>query len=174
MTLTDVGHVGARGTVRGVALALPADLSAPERSICVRAFLEVNPLGLPDGRRPLMLDDDVADLWTLAPARWVGPSTTWVTVTPVILDRFPRRGRTPREEFLTSVANAGLPEPIEVELLAGPPLVGSPPGGALRGQVPPGMRVHARVQFSAPVHGPVVVGRGRFRGIGCLVPSSVA
>jgi CRISPR-associated protein Csb2 len=170
LTLCDVAHKAARGTVRGVALALPDDVSAGEREACERAFAAVDPLALGDGRTPLRLDDEVADLWTLSPDRWVGPARAWASVTPVVLDRFPRRARTARDELLTSIANAGLPEPAEAELLAGPPLAGAPPGGALRGEVPAGMRVHARVRFPEPVRGPVLVGRGRFRGVGLFLP----
>ncbi len=158
------------GTLRGVAVALPDDVTPAERAACERAFRAVNPLLLAEGQSALALDDEIADLATLSVERWVGPATDWATVTPVVLDRFPRRGRTPRDELLASIANAGLPEPAEVQLLAGPPLTGAPPGGAMRGEVPPGMRVHARLRFEQPVRGPVLVGRGRFRGVGLFLP----
>ncbi len=170
LTLVDVGHTGARGAVRGMALGLPAGLTPGERAGCLRAFVAVDRVTLPGGRRPLRLEDDAGDLWTLAAERWVGPAIVWSTVTPVILDRFPRRDRTPRDELLASVANAGLPAPADVELFAGPPLTGAPPAGGLRGDVPPGMRVHARLRFHAAVRGPLVVGRGRFRGVGLFQP----
>lgn len=174
LTLTDVGHREARGLVHGVAMALPSDLDAAEREACARAFLAVDPLALPGGRRPLRLSDDISPLWALSPERWIGPATRWATVTPVILDRFPRRARTAREELLTTLANAGLPEPDELELLAGPPVTGTPRAGSLRGTVPPGQRVHVRLRFASPVRGPVLAGRGRFRGIGVFVPEGGA
>ena len=170
LALCDVAHRGARGTLRGVALALPGDVTTAERAACERAFRAVNPLLLAEGQSPLVLDDEIAELATLSVERWVGPATDWATVTPVVLDRFPRRGRSPRDEMLASVANAGLPEPAEVQLLAGPPLTGAPFGGAIRGEVPPGMRVHARLRFEQPIRGPVLVGRGRFRGVGLFLP----
>lgn len=170
LTLVDVGHTAARGTVRGVALALPSDIEADERIACLDAFRAIDPLVLPDGRRPLVVDDDVTDLWTLAAEHWVGPATDWATVTPIVLDRFPRRGRTPHDELLASIKHAGFPQPEAVELLAGPPLAGSPVAGGLRGEVPPGMRIHARLHFPVSVRGPIVIGRGRFRGVGCLIP----
>jgi CRISPR-associated protein Csb2 len=170
LTLTDVGHREARGLVHGVAVALPSDLDAEERKACAQAFLAVDPLVLPGGRRPLRLSDDISPLWVLSPERWIGPSTHWSTVTPVILDRFPRRGRTTRDELLATLDNAGLPEPEELELLAGPPSAGAPRAGGLRGTVPPGQRVHVRLRFASSVRGPVLAGRGRFRGIGVFVP----
>jgi CRISPR-associated protein Csb2 len=170
LTLTDVGHREARGLVHGVAVALPSDLDAEERKACAQAFLAVDPLVLPGGRRPLRLSDDISPLWVLSPERWIGPSAHWSTVTPVILDRFPRRGRTTRDELLATLDNAGLPEPEELELLAGPPSAGAPRAGGLRGTVPPGQRVHVRLRFASSVRGPVLAGRGRFRGIGVFVP----
>lgn len=170
LALCDVAHTGARGTLRGIALALPDDVTTSERAACEHALHAVNPLVLAEGQSALALDDEIADLATLSVERWVGPATDWATVTPVVLDRFPRRGRAPRDELLASIANAGLPEPAEVQLLAGPPLVGAPPGGAMRGEVPPGMRVHARLRFERPIAGPVLVGRGRFRGVGLFLP----
>jgi CRISPR-associated protein Csb2 len=171
LAICDVGHHAARGTLRGVGLALPNDLTLDERDACERAFREVDPLVLSGGLAPLKLDEDVTDLWTLAVERWVGPATDWATVTPVVLDRFPRRGRSMSDELAASIANAGLPEPTEMQLLAGPPLAGAPPSGGLRGEVTRGLRVHARVRFPEHVVGPVLVGRGRFRGVGLFVPN---
>lgn len=168
LTLPDVGHRGARGAVRGVALALPRDLDPLERETCLAAFARLRRITLP-GRAPLTVDDEV-DATPLAVERWVGPATHWATVTPIILDRFPRRGRTVRDELLRSFVNAGLPEPRDIEPLAGPALVGGPTAGHLRGEVPPGLRVHARVEFASAIRGPVAAGRGRYRGIGLLKP----
>jgi len=169
LPLADVGHTAAGGSVRGVGLALPRDVDEDERQACLRAFAAVDQVRLP-GRRPLCLSDDVEGLATLSPDRWVGPSTDWATVTPVVLDRFPRRRRTPLDELLKSVANAGLPEPVDATLLAGPPVVGGALAGRLRGAVVPGMRVHARLRFAVPVRGPLVVGRARFRGVRLFLP----
>lgn len=169
LPLPDVGHTAAGGSVRGVGLALPRDLDGRERAACLGAFAAVDRVMLP-GRRPLRLSDDHGELATISTERWIGPSVGWATVTPVVLDRFPRRGRTPLDELMASVANAGLPQPIEATVLAGPPVVGGALAGRLRGAVVSGKRVHARVRFAVPVRGPVAVGRGRFRGVGLFLP----
>jgi len=170
LALTDVAHVGARGALRGIALALPPDLTLDERDACLRAFSQVDPLLLGGGRRALRLDDEVEGIRTLAPERWIGPATEWATVTPVVLDRYPKRGRTVEDELLASIVNAGFPAPDEVFVAAGPGVAGAPLADKLRGDLPAGLRVHACVRFAAPVRGPLLAGRGRFRGIGHFIP----
>lgn len=170
LTLADVGHIGARGAVRGVALAIPADATAHERLQCARALAAVDRLAIGGGRGLLRLDDQETDLATLSAARWRGPARRFATVTPVVLDRFPRRGRTVEDELRVSLVNAGFPDPAEVEALAGPALVAGPTAGALCGEVPSGLRVHARVVFAEPIFGPLVAGRGRFHGVGLFLP----
>jgi len=173
LPLADVGHIAAGGAIRGVGVALPPDLDGRERDACLRAFAAVDRVTLP-GRRALRLDDAVQDIWALRAERWIGPASDWVTVTPVVLDRFPRRRRTALDELLASVANAGLPEPVEAIVLAGPPVIGGALAGRLRGAVVPGKRVHARLRFATALRGPILVGRGRFRGLGLFVPERSA
>lgn len=173
LPLADVGHTAAGGSIRGVGLALPRDLDETEREACLRAFAAVDRVMLP-GRRPQRLGDATDDLAVLRAERWIGPSYGWATVTPVVLDRYPRRGRTPLDELLASVANAGLPQPAEATVLAGPPVVGGALAGRLRGAVVPGKRVHVRLRFAVPVRGPLLVGRGRFRGVGLFLPERSA
>lgn len=170
LSVVDVGHPGAKGAVRGVALALPSDLDPAERRACLRAFAQVDSVALPGGATALAVEGDADDSWTLPPERWLGPATVWSTVTPVVLDRFPRRGRTAADELVASIANARLPVPEAVDILPGPSMHGAPLAGRMRGVLPDGLRVHARVRFAAPVRGPVLVGRGRFRGIGFFLP----
>jgi len=173
LPLADVGHTAAGGSVRGVGLALPHDLAEGEREACLSTFAAVDRVTLP-GRRALLLSGEVEDLATLSAERWVGPSADWASVTPVVLDRFPRSGRTALDELLASVANAGLPEPIEATVLAGPPVAGGALAGKLRGTIVPGQRVHARLRFAVPVRGPLAIGRGRFRGVGLFLPQRPA
>ncbi len=170
LSIVDVGHPGAEGAVRGVGLALPSDLDPAERRACLRAFAQIDSLALPGGATPLAVEGDADESWTLSPERWLGPAIVWSTVTPVVLDRFPRRGRTVADELLASIANARLPVPEAVDILPGPPMYGAPLAGRMRGDLPDGLRVHARVRFAAALRGPVLVGRARFRGIGLFLP----
>jgi CRISPR-associated protein Csb2 len=128
---------------------------------------------------------------------WCRPARRWLTVTPIALDRFPGNLRS-RElardraeaEAAASVARAcvfaGLadsPGPLPVSIRREAPLVGVPasPGGRRsRGQRQfPGYQtgsgtpracVHAELEFTGPVRGPVLVGAGRYFGYGLCLP----
>ena len=108
---------------------------------------------------------------------WTGPATVWASVTPVVLHHYPKKShegdveRIVRESFRSAL----LPEPVEIEV--GP--VSKHAGAGHVREIPPfeagGERlcryqVHAVARFEKPVEGPVLVGRGRFRGYGLFRP----
>lgn len=125
-------------------------------------------------------------------AFWVGPSSVWTSATPIALDRYPRvlrrrdAGRTDdlSAEISYGVGVAcqrvGLPAPEAVDLVIGSPLVGIPPvGGGSGRQRFPAYRanssqtryaVHVTIRFDRPVHGPLVLGAGRYFGYGLMFP----
>jgi len=113
---------------------------------------------------------------TLRPGTWTGPSRVWASVTPVVLHHHPKRRegeveRIAREAF----ASALLPEPFGLVIS---PVSFHPGAGHIRsmpeyGEGGAGMcryQVHMKVEFASPVYGPVLVGRGRFRGYGLFRP----
>jgi CRISPR-associated protein Csb2 len=129
-------------------------------------------------------------LVTLSASRWAGPAREWVTVTPVALDRNPgdlraarpgRRAAAEAEAKATIVAacrRIGLPEPstvvvdFEAMVRAVPPARRFPPFPSGR-EDKSGVRrvlVHVGLTFTEPVRGPVVLGAGRYRGLGLCLP----
>lgn len=172
LALGDVGHHNATGLIRGVAIALPHGITGDERGACVRAFSLVNPLSLGRGIRPLRLTDELPPIAALRPERWIGPSQWFSTVTPIILDRYPKKNSPIETEIRRSLDHAGYPSPAAVHLPVGPPVTATPHPSRLGGNTPPGLRVHASIYFKQPLRGPLLVGRGRFRGIGLLLPVS--
>lgn len=170
LALPDVGHPHATGTLRGVALALPRDIDVRDRTAVRDAFHAVETLRLARSRPPVELAVG-GELRALSPARWIGPARRWRTVTPIVADRHPKPSHGGLEGALRlALAHAGLPEPAEVTPLAGPGLTGVAVAGALRGEVPRGLRLHVQLLFQHAVAGPVLVGRGRYFGIGMLAP----
>ncbi len=129
---------------------------------------------------------------------WCRPARRWLTVTPIALDRFPGnlRSRDPRAreraeaEAAASIARAcvfaGLadsPGQVHVNIRLDAPLVGVPasPGGRRSqgqrqfpgyqtGSGTPRACVHAEIEFTEPVRGPVLVGAGRYFGYGLCLP----
>lgn len=190
-----VGAEHADGHVLGLGMALPRGLRhSPE----LRRFL--GPLffdGETGEERPVRLwrrnaKGDVAWQWELwretrerPPASlrreiWTGPSRVWASVTPVVLHHYPKRRdgdveRIVREAFHSAL----LPEPEWVEVgpvsrftgaghvMAMPPFT---EGGASLCRY----QTHVRVRFTEAVRGPMLVGRGRFRGYGLFRPGEEA
>ncbi len=128
---------------------------------------------------------------TLRPRRWTGPARAWLTATPVALDanpgalddRDPGRRRAAFEAAARTVADGveriGLPRPAAVEVHRSCLVTGSAkPAAYPRFPADPAktqrLLVHARLTFDAPVRGPLLVGAGRFQGLGLFLPSDAA
>ena len=180
LALPDVGHEYASGRLLGMAVAIP-QLAVDERRTIVRSVLGAGRsdgegrtfrLNVPRvGEVSLSYRPGLVRPWTLNPRRWRQGSTEWISVTPVVLDRFPRRGDI-ESEIARSCLAAGLPEPYEVVASTGPLIAG---GARLRPrELPEQVRGriyrHARLRFSCQVAGPLLVGAGRYLGVGLFAP----
>lgn len=125
------------------------------------------------------------DKISLDPERYLGEAERWATVTPILLDRHPktREGQDAESIVRAACRNVGLPEPVAVMLSKYSAVAGAPPawppGGAPNWtdwSFPEGSKRrarplrHATITFGEPVEGPVVLGAGRFRGLGLCLP----
>ena len=177
--LPDIGHCHADGHLLGVGVAIPADLPTTERRAVLRGLLAgggLRYLNLPGGRRlDLSYQPDRTRPLGLLPERWTTDrgARSWVTATPVMLDRYPK-AHTPAPELLArALVTAGYPRPEQVEMLPGPATIGgifAPRRGSLpegRGRRP---LMHCRVRFPRAVRGPVIAGALRYLGVGLFVP----
>ncbi|WP_066336482.1 type I-G CRISPR-associated protein Csb2 [Azohydromonas lata] len=171
LPLADVGHAHARGKVRGIGVALPVEMEPNDRALTLMALSRLRQLHLPDDQvaqvtpvglsgTPLVLREDT----------WREASTHWSTVTPVLLDRPPKRPEVDRlvDALVESLAIAGFPVPQAVHLSRTSDFEGAP--RAL--DIPTRMqRWHAQVCFDRPIEGPVIAGRWRNFGIGLFRPT---
>ena len=122
-----------------------------------------------------------SDRRSLDPGLYLGPACRFATVTPIVLDRHLKaRGAARIDEIRTMIESAceriGLPRPVAVvpdrhAAVEGAPSVriaGAP--GWLRWRLPSELAsrqlTHAVVEFAEPVRGPVLLGAGRFCGLG--------
>lgn len=124
---------------------------------------------------------------TLRASTWARPSTHWASATPVALDRHPgalhdadagRRAAafaSARESVAESVERIGLPSPIEIDVVRSCVLPGTAkprvyPRFPIDTRRPQRVLVHVRLVFAEPVRGPVLLGAGRYQGLGLCLP----
>lgn len=193
-----LAHEHADGSIQGCAIVLPRTLAALDRRAIFklvarwerdRAIDTARTLSLGHGgMKPVEIRRvDVADKWSLTPSSWCRPATRFITATPIALDRHPGNLRSNLEhtahraaaEAQRSIAEAcvriGLPSPCSVEISVAPMVAGAQPVHAfLPWPSIPGrvrrVRVHADLRFDEPVRGPVILGAGRYFGLGLCLP----
>lgn len=153
--------------------------------------VEAPPLELRLGARGVVELERVvwgtAPLANLRAETWCRPARVWLSVTPVALDRHPGNlhasdpavaeaaFRAATDTLATSCERIGLPRPIRVDAL---PSITMPGVAKARkfapfpadGRRPQRAKVHAVVEFDRPVAGPVLLGAGRYSGLGLFRP----
>ncbi|RLP12421.1 type I-G CRISPR-associated protein Csb2 [Propionibacterium australiense] len=171
------GFEHADGQLMALAVAIPG-LERAERRRILRGILGNDPdrsvsLHVPGihGSFPLRYSPNDPLPHSATIARWIKPSRTWVSVTPLVLDRYPK-DHDLVSAAAVSLAQAGLPTPRAVELSKQPM---TPGAVRLRpDELPKRCRgrlyTHARVVFDQPVRGPVLAGAGRYFGVGLFAP----
>lgn len=188
--LPHVGHEHADGHLLGVALAVPRHISQAEVARCLAALLAPDEMDKP---RLTRLTMGRIGEWEVAPEdreqpptalnayTWTHPAKRWATITPIVLDRYPKaKDETEAEqEAQTAVIAAclriGLPRPVDVVLMPVSVFIGAPLAGgfaALPSKFGKTRRLHthAVLTFAEAVRGPVLLGAGRYRGYGLCRP----
>lgn len=124
---------------------------------------------------------------SLRPQTWSHPSRRWASATPIALDKNPgdlqhsdpdkRRQAFAEAEDCIRLAceRIGLPAPVEVQVLRSAVLPGSEkpirfPRFPRDVRRPQRVLVHVRMCFADPVKGPVMLGAGRYLGMGLMRP----
>ena len=119
---------------------------------------------------------------SLSPDRYTAVDRTWASVTPVVLDKHPKKRHTAEDIVAEGCARVGLPVPSSVTISRHSSVTGAPPAfvnkNARADWRPPrpGMFdnrfvCHAVLTFETDVRGPVLVGAGRYYGMGMFLPS---
>jgi len=181
VALPHVGAPHADGHLLGVAVVFPRVVDAAQRQAVLRVLPGLEYVQTPAGRFGVasLTQRSLESLpWGLEPARWCGPptgATAWTSVTPVLFDRFPRSSRGGILGATQALArHAGLPIPIAASAHQASPLIGVPSASAFRVRrttVDPLRYVaHLTITFDRAVQGPILLGAGRFFGLGLFVP----
>lgn len=181
-----VGFEHADGHVMGLAIAVPRGVEAAELQRYLGPLFydedgEERPIvivGVSRWRWTLYRESRERPPKTLQSATWTRASRSWATATPIVLHHHPKKRpgeveRIVREAFTSAL----LPEPETVRILAASVFEGAghvkdmPPFGE-GGPAMSNYQVHVVAEFGQAVEGPVLVGRGRFRGYGLMRPLS--
>ena len=195
LPFVDADH--ADGHLLGAALVFPRDVSHRERAAALRKLLvdeetagdaEVRLALKQLGRVTLRRESRSAPPVALRAETWTRPSRAWATVTPIVLDRFPKVDRDEhrsawfaevRDIIEESCVRIRIPRPIEIGVNHNAYLRGVPRAKPSGGGFPAfphrngnGSRfmVHALLVFDQPICGPVLLGTGRFLGYGLCKP----
>jgi CRISPR-associated protein Csb2 len=192
-----VGHEHADGAIMGCALVLPHRLPARDRETLLRLVArwereradERGNLTLAGGSLPPLAVRrvEVSAKRSLSPELWCKASTRFITATPIALDKNPGnlrsnlqgtalRATLEAEHCISDACQrvVGV-RPVSVEVSLAPLLPG---GQHVRDFLPwpgrpgrtPRVRVHADIRFSEPVRGPLLLGAGRYFGLGLCLP----
>lgn len=168
--IPDVGHTHARGHVLGLGLWLPRGIDDQARTDCVLPLMQVDHVNFGDRQvsvgMPPAHQQTPRGLWRQT---WCHPSRTWASVTPVVLDRHPKRGQRVEDVVADSVEMAGYPRPVDVKLGQCSAFRGAP----LAREFSPRSRgcwTHVALAFEQRVAGPLLVGKDRHFGLGLLRP----
>lgn len=190
-----VGSPHADGRVFGFAVIPPSGEALLRIDGFRAAFETVAPYRADEQRRVLILQgpplrkplhlapapDDGDSTRSLRPEPYLKESARWASVTPIVLDRHLKRNDDAevRELVARACEHSGLPRPDPDRVRVGKhtAVKGAPPARPLAGE-PPWTRwklpkslesrqlTHAVIDFGRSVSGPVLLGAGRFTGLG--------
>jgi CRISPR-associated protein Csb2 len=170
------GYEHADGRLLGVGILLPRAISTQDRRKVLRACALLEKINLRDALSLWTVELAGFDVLqrTLRPSTWAGPSLSWSTVTPILLDRFPKKSLGVEGILTSACERVGLPAPVDIGHQPYSVLSGVPPVPAFRlvrsKDEKPRWGVHATLRFDVPVRGPVVLGAGRYFGLGLMKP----
>jgi CRISPR-associated protein Csb2 len=189
-----VGAKHADGHLMGMAVAVPRELHLQSETRDAALRRTIGALLFRDSGEEKIIRLRRGDVWewelerekreyapfTLSATTWTGPSREWASVTPVVLHHYPKRNREGdvHRVLLEAFESARLPIPVQirvqpVSLFEGAGHAQSLPQFTEGGENLCRYQVHIVVQFPVRVKGPVLVGRGRYRGYGLLRPVEV-
>lgn len=131
---------------------------------------------------------DESGLATLRRGTWAEPSKRWMSVTPIALPKHPGDLRSNKPGIRdkawakaeaaveASCKHVDLPKPKRIDLSLDPFWLGSRPAGAFpafrQGKGSARRLVHATIEFDHLVEGPLLLGAGRYRGLGLMRPDN--
>ena len=126
--------------------------------------------------------DEAGTKKSLLPDRYAGVDRTWASVTPIVLDKHPKKRQSAESIVAEGCVRTGLPRPLSVTTSRHSSVPGAPPAfvnkdARVDWRPPrPGMFdnrfvCHAVLTFDTDVRGPILAGAGRYYGMGLFLPA---
>lgn len=192
-----VGHRHADASIQGCAVVIPREIERRARETLFRLVAQLeHTRGDSDGTLSLAIGTlppvrvrrtELSAKKSLDTEQWCRASRRFVTVTPIALDRNPGNLRSnversaqraailAQESIADACEHIGLPRPVSVEISSTPLLPGVQPARQFlpwppQKSRPQRVRVHAAITFGEAVRGPVLLGAGRYFGLGLCLP----
>ena len=188
MAIVPMANVGWRwsdGALMGLALILPRKVETPERRQARQATTRFLQSGgnLSIGGAQFTLSRVEQPAKSLTPQRYTEQANVWESATPVVLDHHPKRNKSPASIVADACEKVGLPRPSHAHTSRHSSVRGAPPAYVKKDQSrgwhhpKPGFLdnkyvCHATIEFEQKVLGPVVLGAGRYYGLGLFLPST--
>ncbi len=181
------GGARAPATIGGAAIVFPREIEEEDRQAILLAAARWEASGarlvlgrLGELRLARVASEEEGDQCA---SNLVGPSRRWASLTPIALHRNPgnlasrdpatavRAACDAEHAIADACAHIGLPRPVHVRVTRQSRIPGIPAAPAFMPYPRHGggfkrVCVHAELEFEEPVHGPVVVGVGRYFGVG--------
>ena len=199
LALPSLGPSSHNASVTRVAIVLPHGIAPRDREAVLRAVARWQQRGMRLvlgrlGAMQLSCAAGSAAEEGLGPDTWLGPARRWASVTPVALHRNPGKLTSPdpavaaraarRAEEIVSDActHVGLPAPVRVRIMRRSRFPGVPaapefmpyPRKQAEGARFQRVCAHVELEFDEAVQGPVLLGAGRYFGLGLCQPPAGA
>ncbi|OAI10310.1 hypothetical protein A1507_21665 [Methylomonas koyamae] len=182
--LANVGHRHADGNIMGFAVLFPENATANERKQLEQGLrrLETLKLGILGTWRVHLIESEALGsiAKTLRPDTYVDASQHWASVTPVAFGRHPKKqaGKDVLALIAQNCRDIGLPEPVSVNIVRAGKFHAVPLAGEFKQSadlqrccyLKDKLLAHIELRFDRPVSGPLILGAGRFLGLGLCRP----
>jgi len=182
--LANVGHRHADGHIMGFAVLFPENADSHERKQLEQGLQKLQriTLGFLGEWQVSLLDAESleAAAKALQPETYIAMHKHWATVTPVVFGHYPKNK--PGKDALAIIGQAchdiGLPQPVDVNIVPGSCFNGVPQAKDFKrsadfqrvSHLKEKMLAHITLSFDQAVQGPIILGAGRFLGLGVCRP----
>ncbi len=182
--LADVGHRHADGHIMGFAVLFPENADNSEIKQLEKGLrkLERLTLGFLGEWQVSLMDAEslTAATKALRPGTYTKTHKHWATVTPVVFGHFPKNkpGKDALAIIGQSCQDIGLPQPTQVKIVPGSLFSGAPlakeyknsPDFQKTAYLKGKMLAHITLSFEEAVQGSIILGAGRYLGLGVCRP----